>query len=101
MPDYEKYRKRLEDKIGEAMAAAKIFEASWWDVVVKDLNLMSYYFAHDIGVETKTSIDKGAYTLSFEEWTHGRLIALNLILSYWLGFQSLITSYLLYTIFQW
>ena len=66
------------------------------DIVIKDLNQMSNDLAHDIGVESarnggidpKALIDKGAYKLPFEEWTHGRLTALNLIISYWLGFQS-------------
>jgi len=57
---------------------------------------MSYYFAHDIGVESthkggidsKAVVDKGRYKLPFEEWSHGRLTALNLILSYGLGFQN-------------
>jgi len=94
--DFKKYRERLDNKIGEAMATDKVLEVPWWDVVIKDLNLMSYYFAHDIGVESahkggidsKAVVDKGRYKLPFEEWSHGRLNALNLILSYGLGFQN-------------
>lgn len=74
------------------MAADKVLEAPWWDVVIKDLNLMSYYFgvesAHKGRIDPKAVVDKGRYKLSFEEWSHGRLTGLNLILSYWLGFQS-------------
>jgi hypothetical protein len=101
MPDYEYYRKRLGDKIGEAMAADKVLEGPWWDLVIKDLNLMSYYFAHQFGVgqayamsnsKTKVNpqelVDKGLYKLPFEEWSHMRLLSLTLIISYWLGWQS-------------
>jgi hypothetical protein len=96
MVDFRKYRERLDNKIDEAMATDKVLEGPWLDIVIKDLNLMSYYFAHDIGVESahkggldaKAVVDKGRYKLPFEEWPHGRLTTLNLILSYWLGFQS-------------
>jgi hypothetical protein len=96
MVDFKKYRGRLENKIGEAKVADKILEGSWKDIVIKDLNQMSKDLAHDIGVESarkggidpKDLIDKGAYKLPFEVWTHGHLTALNLIISYWLGFQS-------------
>ena len=70
------------------MAADKILEGPWWDVVIKDLNLMSYYFARELGLETKGTVDKGTYELSFEEWPPMRLMSLNLILSYWLGWIS-------------
>lgn len=43
MVDFKKYHERLQNKIGDVMAADKILEGPWWDVVVKDLNLMSYY----------------------------------------------------------
>ena len=71
MVDFKKYRERLDNKIGEAMATDKVLEVPWWDVVIKDLNLMPYYFAHDIGVESaykggidsKAVVDKGRHKL--------------------------------------
>ncbi|MGH9984736.1 MAG: hypothetical protein ACRD8W_12350 [Nitrososphaeraceae archaeon] len=96
MVDFKKYRERLENKIDEAKVADRVVEGPWEDIVIKDLNQMSKDFARDIGVESahianidpKALIDKGTYKLPFEEWSHGRLTAINLILSYWLGFQS-------------
>lgn len=91
MVDFKKYHDRLQRKIGEAMAADKILEGPWWDVVIKDLNLMSYYFAREIALQTKGAVDKNyedgtlAYRLPVEEWPPMRLMSLTLILSYWLG----------------
>jgi hypothetical protein len=96
MVDFKKYRERLENKICEAKVADKVIEVPWEGIIIKDLNQMSHDLAHEIGVESahigridpKDLIDKGTYKLPFEEWSHGRLTAINLILSYWLGFQS-------------
>jgi hypothetical protein len=94
MVDLKKYHDRLQNKIREAMSADKILEGPWWEVVIKDLNLMSYYCARDIALETKGSCDKNyldgtlAYKLPYEEWPPMRLMALTLIVSYWLGWIS-------------
>jgi hypothetical protein len=85
MVDLKKYHDRLQNKIGEAMSADKILEGPWWEVVIKDLNLMSYYCARDIALETKGSCDKNhldgtlAYKLPYEEWPPMRLMALTLL----------------------
>jgi len=94
MIDYKKYFDRLQTKIGETMAADKILEGPWWNVVIKDLNLMSYYCARDIALATKGSAEKKytdgtlAYNIPYEEWPPMRLMALTMILSYWLGWIS-------------
>lgn len=91
MVDYKKYHDRLQERIGETMSADKILEGPWWEVVIKDLNLMSYYCARDIALQTKGSCDKTyadgtlAYKLPYEEWPPMRMMALTLIVSYWLG----------------
>lgn len=74
MVDYKKYHDRIEMRIGEAMAADKILEGPWFDVVIKDLNLMSYYFARELELQLKTPVEKKyldgtvAYKLPYEEW---------------------------------
>jgi hypothetical protein len=94
MVDLKKYHDRLQKKIGEAMSADKILEGPWWNVVIKDLNLMSYYFARGLELQIKSPVEKRytdgtlAYNLPYEEWPPMRLMALNLILSYWLGWMS-------------
>jgi hypothetical protein len=94
MVDFKKYHERIERKIGEAMAADKILEGPWWDVVIRDLNLMSYHCARELELQFKTPVEKKylddtlAYKLPYEEWPPMRLMALNVILSYWLGWIS-------------
>jgi hypothetical protein len=95
MVDFKKYHERIEKRIGEAMAADKILEGPWWDVVIKDLNLMSYYFARELELQLKTPIEKNylvdntvAYNLPYEEWPPMRLMALALIVGHWLGWIS-------------
>lgn len=87
----EEYFKRIEEKLGETDSADKILEGPWWDVVVKELNHMSYYCAKQLQLETTTPYRKQftngtlMYDLPYEEAPPIRLLALNLILSYWLG----------------
>jgi hypothetical protein len=51
MVDYKKYYEKLQNRIGETMSADKILEESWWNVVVRELNLISYYCARDIQLQ--------------------------------------------------
>jgi hypothetical protein len=94
MVDYQKYYEKLQNRIGETMSADKILEEPWWNIVVRELNLMSYYCARDFNLETGIICEKKyvtgahAYYLPLEEWPPMRLMALTLILSYWLGRES-------------
>jgi hypothetical protein len=42
-----KYFEALQSKIGETRSADKILEGPWWEVVVRELNKMSYYCARE------------------------------------------------------
>jgi hypothetical protein len=87
----EEYFERLQKKLGETNSADKILEGPWWDVVVRELNHLSYYCARQLQLETKTPYRKDftdgslAWELPYEEAPPTRLLALNLILTYWLG----------------
>jgi len=87
----EEYFDRLQRKLGEIDSADKISEGPWWDVVIKELNHMSYYCARHLQLETKMPYRKTftdgtlAWELPYEEAPPIRLLAFNLILTYWLG----------------
>lgn len=87
----EEYFDRLQRKLGEIDSVDKILEGPWWDVVVKELNHMSYYCARHLQLETERPYRKEftngklMYDSPYEEAPPTRLLALNLILSYWLG----------------
>lgn len=87
----EEYFNRLEKKIGETDSADQILEGPWWDIVIKELNHMSYYCAKHLQLETNKPYRKEfsdgslMYDLPYEEAPPTRLLALHLILTYWLG----------------
>jgi hypothetical protein len=89
--DIKKYFDRLQNKLRETYSADKILEGPWLEGVVKELNLMSYHYARELQLETRQPYHKdfsdgtNAYDLPYEESPPTRLLALNLILSYWLG----------------
>jgi len=83
--ELRKYANRLENRIGDIKAADKIIEGPWCNVVVKELNQLSFEFAKELQQETGGTIDKGSYRLNLEEYPVTRLLAINLILAYWLG----------------
>jgi hypothetical protein len=87
----DEYFNRLQKMLGETDSADKILEGPWWDVVVKELNHLSYYCARYLQLETKKPYRKDftdgslADELPYEEAPPTRLLALNLIITYWLG----------------
>jgi hypothetical protein len=91
MVELRKYFDKLQDKIGETYSPDKILEEPWGQVVVRELNLMSFYCARELQLETGKPYSKyytdgkHAYDLAYEESPPTRLLALNIILSYWLG----------------
>jgi hypothetical protein len=101
MVELKKYFDRLQAKIGETYSADKILEEPWWEVVVRELNQMSYYCARELQLETGKPYSKyytdgkHAYDLPYEESPPIRLLALNLILSYWLGWLDASKSHYL------
>jgi hypothetical protein len=62
--------KRIENSIGESKAADGIQEESWWNIVIKEINLVS---------------QKPDRILGYEEAPPMRLLALTIVLSAWIG----------------
>lgn len=100
-PSSKKYFDKLQEKIGQTRSADRIEEGSWWEVVVRELNRLSYDYARELQVETGKPYSKYytdgrlAYDLPYEESPPTRLLALNLILSYWLGWLDTSRSHYL------
>lgn len=89
--DLRKYAKRLQDRLGETKSADEIIEGSWLNVVVSELNQMSMECAKELQQETgmiyrkPATENKPGYDLGFDQAPPTRLLALGLILAYWLG----------------
>jgi hypothetical protein len=62
----------------------RIVEESWWAKVVKELNQMSLECARDLQGETGQRWDKGSYKIDLEEAPPTRLLALSVVIKYWL-----------------
>src|SRR6266487_442162 len=94
MVELRKYFDILQNKVGETHSPDKILEVPWSDVVVRELNLMSFYCARELQLETGKPYSKyytdgkHALDLAYEESPPTRLLSLNLILSYWLGWLN-------------
>ena len=79
MIELEKYFDKLQDKIGETHSPDKILEGPWCEVVVGELNLMSFYCARELQLETGKPYSKYytdgriAYDLPYEESPPTRL----------------------------
>jgi hypothetical protein len=103
MVELTKYFDILQHKLGETHSPDKILEGPWWEVVVKELNQISYNCARELQLETGKPYSKyytdgqHAYDLSYEESPPTRLLALNLILSYWLGWLDASGSHYLHS----
>jgi hypothetical protein len=93
MVELRKYFDGLQDKLGETESADRIIEGRWLDVM-KELNQKSLECAKELQLETRGIYRKDdtqgnlLYYLCYEEAPPTRLLALNLILSYWLGWIS-------------
>ena len=89
--DFLKYMDRIEDKIGQKIEgtdknlADRITEEPWFDVLIRDLNQIAMEVAKEIEQQTKIDINKGTYRLHQHEAPFARLLALEIILSAWLG----------------
>jgi hypothetical protein len=94
MVDLRKYAKRLEDRLGKTRSTDEIAEDAWWDVVIRELNQMSVECAieleREIGIPYCKPAREGvpAYELGYEQAPPTRLLALSLILNYWLGWLN-------------
>jgi hypothetical protein len=96
-----KYFDRLQDKIGETKSADRIIEGPWGDVVIRELNRTSLECAKELQAETGKPYSKyyidgtHTYDLPYQESPPTRMLALNLILSYWLGWLEASKSHYL------
>ena len=103
MVELRKYFDRLQDNIGKTHSPDKIDEDGWWEVVIRELNKMSYDYAKELQLETGKPYSKyytdgrHAYDLPYEKSPPTRLLALHLILSYWLGWLDASRSHYLDT----
>ena len=88
--NYRNYMKRIEDKIGEAKAADRIDEGSWWNIVVKELNYISNDCAIQLEEETGGKWNKGSYKLGLNQAPPTRLLALEIAYFIPTPFQSII-----------
>ena len=90
----QEYFERLNRKIGETDSADKILEGPWWDIVIKELNHMSYYCVRHLQLKTGKPYCKSfsngslAWEVPYEEAPPIRLLSMALVLSYWLGFHA-------------
>jgi hypothetical protein len=83
--NYRNYMKRLQDALGESKAADKIQEEPWWNIVMKELNSISKDSAIELQNETGQPYHKPYHDLTYEEAPPTRLLALNIVISAWLG----------------
>jgi hypothetical protein len=77
--------KRLQDALGKSKAADRIQDGPWWDIVMKELNSISKDSATELQKETGKPYHKPNYDLPYEEAPPTRLLALNIVISAWLG----------------
>ena len=95
MVDLRKYARRLQGALGKENAAggnsADRIDEGVWKGVIEELDKMSIECAKEIQQETGLTYNKPAregkpaYTLGFEEAPPTRLLAMSLIVNYWLG----------------
>jgi hypothetical protein len=92
MVDFRKYAKRLQDALGKEYSAGRnsvdsIDEDQWLKVVVGELNKMSFECAKELEPEIGRLQGKAGYPDGQppEVAPPSRILALHLILSYWLG----------------
>jgi predicted DNA-binding transcriptional regulator len=89
--NFLKYMDRIEDKIGQKFgltdtnSADRIIAEPWFDVVIREINQISMEVAKEIQQEVRIEIDKGSYNLQLHEAPFTRLLALEIVLSAWLG----------------
>lgn len=77
--------RRIEEKIGEAEAADRIQEDSWFKIMMKELSELSKDAATELQNETNCKWNKGSYKLNLYEAPPMRLLALEIAIASWLG----------------
>src|SRR5688572_27028999 len=85
MFNYSTYMKRIQNSLGESKAPDGIQEELWWNIVMKELNVISKDYAKDLEKQTYILYKKSNRILAYEEAPPTRLWALAIILNAWLG----------------
>jgi hypothetical protein len=94
MVELRKYAKRIQDVLGVGYAPKKnsvdsIEESHWLSVVVSELNKLSLECARELEQETGKYPKYGSPgTQPLEEAPPTRLLALSLVINYWLGWVN-------------
>ena len=85
MSIYREYMKRIQNILGESKAPDGIQEEPWWNIVMKELNIISKEYTKELENETEIQYQKPNRILAYEEAPPMRLWALDILLSAWLG----------------
>ena len=85
MTDYRAYMKRLHVSLGLSKAPDGIQEESWWNIVMKELDIISRECSKELQRETGQPYYKPDRNLAYEEAPPMRLLALTVVLSAWIG----------------
>jgi hypothetical protein len=97
MVNEEEYFNKLEKVIGETKCADMISEC--WNEVLERLDQLSIEYAKELQAETRIRFQKNGQQLDIWLFPQCRLLAMNLILSYWVGWIS--TPKKLYSVADW
>jgi hypothetical protein len=93
----EEYFNKLQEVIGETKSADMINER--WNEVLERLDQLSIEYAKELQAETRIRFQKNEQQLDIWLFPPCRLLAMNLILSYWVGWIS--TPKKLYSASDW
>jgi hypothetical protein len=86
MIDEERYSDELQKVIGDTKSADGINER--WNEVLERLDQLSTEYAKELQSETGVRYEKDKELYSIWQFPPYRLLAMNLILSRWVGWQS-------------
>jgi hypothetical protein len=85
MTNYRTYMKRLQNSLGESKAPDRIQEEQWWNIVMKELNVISKDCAKELEKEIGVPYQKLDHYLAYEEAPPMRIWALAIALTAWIG----------------
>jgi hypothetical protein len=86
MVNEERYFDELQKIIGDTKSADGINER--WNEVLEKLDQLSVEYAKELQVETGIRYEKDKELYAIWEFPPHRLLAMTLILSHWIGWQS-------------
>lgn len=86
MVNEDKYFEELQKIIDDTKSADEITER--WNEVLERLNQLSIEYSRELQAETGVRYERDDELYSIWEYPPYRLLAINLILSHWVGWQS-------------